>query len=108
MRDPRSWPGCTSTCGASIGLSIPVTDLGAGESTTVTVYTTYGATSPLGVICEPCLWDCGDSDSVVGIVDFLALLAQWGQVGTSCDFDGVGVGINDFLDLLGNWGPCIP
>jgi hypothetical protein len=103
-------PGCTSTCDASIGLSIPVTALGPGESTTVIVYTTFGAASPLDSICDPapCVWDCGDFDGVVDIVDFLALLAQWSQVGTSCDFDGVGVGINDFLDLLGNWGPCIP
>jgi len=52
-------------------------------------------------------WDCaGDNNDNVGIVDFLALLAQWGQVGASCDFDGDGVGITDFLTLLANWGPC--
>ena len=53
-----------------------------------------------------CPWDCGNGDGEVGIVDFLALLAQWGQVGTACDFDGGGVGIVDFLKLLANWGPC--
>ena len=42
----------------------------------------------------------------MGIVDFLALLAQWGQIDSSCDIDGGGVGITDFLDLLANWGPC--
>ncbi len=52
-----------------------------------------------------CPWDCGDTDGTVGIVDFLAVLAQWGGPGT-CDFDGGGVGINDFLALLANWGPC--
>ncbi len=53
-----------------------------------------------------CPWDCGgDNDNNVGIVDFLALLAQWGGPG-SCDFDGGGVGINDFLELLANWGAC--
>ncbi len=52
-----------------------------------------------------CPWDCGDNDGIVGIVDFLAVLAQWGSPG-SCDFDGGGVGINDFLELLANWGPC--
>ncbi len=59
-------------------------------------------------IAPPCPWDCdgGEStDGTVGIVDFLALLAQWGSPG-SCDFDGGGVGITDFLALLGNWGPC--
>ncbi len=54
--------------------------------------------------CE-CPWDCGDNDGTVGIVDFLALLAQWGGPG-SCDIDGGGVGITDFLELLANWGPC--
>ena len=53
-----------------------------------------------------CPQDCGDMDGNVGINDFLTLLAQWGEVGSSCDIDGGGVGINDFLDLLANWGPC--
>jgi hypothetical protein len=53
-----------------------------------------------------CPWDCGDQDGTVGIVDFLAILAQWGGPG-SCDFDFDGaVGILDFLQLLGNWGAC--
>ena len=53
-----------------------------------------------------CPWDCGgDDNSIVGIVDFLTLLSQWGGPG-SCDFDGGGVGIVDFLDLLAHWGPC--
>ena len=52
-----------------------------------------------------CPWDCADTDGNMGIVDFLASLAQWGGPG-SCDFDGGGVGINDFLELLANWGPC--
>ena len=60
---------------------------------------------------EECPWDCDGSidrsnDGSVGIIDFLTLLAQWGMVGTSCDFDGGGVGIVDFLELLGHWGPC--
>ena len=53
----------------------------------------------------PCLWDCGNGDLTVDIVDFLTLLFQWGGPGT-CDFDGGGVGITDFLTLLGAWGPC--
>jgi hypothetical protein len=55
-----------------------------------------------------CPWDCGDGDFVVGILDFLAMLAQWGQPGVPCDFDGGGVGVTDFLKLLGQWGPCFP
>jgi len=52
-----------------------------------------------------CPWDCGAADGNVGIVDFLALLAQWGGPGM-CDFDGGGVAITDFLTLLEQWGPC--
>ena len=56
----------------------------------------------------PCPWDCADGDGTVGIVDFLALLAQWGQIGASCDFGlgAPGVGIDEFLAVLANWGPC--
>jgi hypothetical protein len=52
-----------------------------------------------------CPWDCGDHDGSVGVVDFLAVLAQWGGPGP-CDFDGGGVGVTDFLTLLAQWGPC--
>jgi T5SS/PEP-CTERM-associated repeat protein len=56
---------------------------------------------------DPCKWDCGaPADEQVGVVDFLALLAQWAAVGESCDFDGGGVGVTDFLELLAHWGPC--
>jgi hypothetical protein len=59
------------------------------------------------VDCASCPWDCdGSNDGAVGVTDFLALLAEWGQVGTACDFDGAGVGITDFLKLLASWGPC--
>ncbi len=47
-----------------------------------------------------------DGDGVVGIVDFLALLAVWGPCPAPCiaDLDGDGiVGIVDFLGLLANW-----
>jgi hypothetical protein len=54
-----------------------------------------------------CPWDCAvPHDKMVSVVDFLALLAQWGQVGAPCDFDGGGVGVTDFLKMLAMWGPC--
>jgi predicted outer membrane repeat protein len=50
-----------------------------------------------------------DGDGIVGMVDFLALLATWGSCSDcgNCpaDFDGdCSVGITDLLILLGNWG----
>ena len=60
--------------------------------------------------------DCGagtpgdlDGDGVVGILDFLALLADWGSCGDCgdcpADLDNdCSVGIVDVLTLLGNWG----
>jgi len=71
--------------------------------------TAGGGTGTLTISCpvvNPCPWDCAaPDDGVVGINDFLQLLADWGAAG-DCDFDGGGVGINDFLELLANWGPC--
>jgi glucose/arabinose dehydrogenase len=51
-----------------------------------------------------------DCDGMVGITDFLILLAEWGpcDVPSACpaDLDGDGdVGVTDFLILLANWGP---
>ncbi len=46
-----------------------------------------------------------DGDGVVGILDFLALLAGWGSPSGDVDGDGT-TGILDFLALLGAWGPC--
>lgn len=59
----------------------------------------------------PCVGGCPadlDGDGVVGIVDFLDLLAQWGtNPGGPPDLNGDGdVGMPDFLALLANWGPC--
>ena len=51
-----------------------------------------------------------DGDGIVGITDFLALLAAWGPCPQPCppscsaDFDSdCTVGITDFLTLLSNW-----
>ncbi len=51
-----------------------------------------------------------DGDGLVGITDFLALLAVWGPCSDPCppsclaDLDGdCNVGISDFLTLLANW-----
>ena len=55
---------------------------------------------------DTCPWDCsGDFNGIVNVLEFLALLAQWGTPGY-CDFDGEGVSITDFLLMLAHWGPC--
>jgi hypothetical protein len=59
-----------------------------------------------------CAADCLQTpDGEVSVLDFLAMLARWGDVpvGGPCDidFDGV-IGIADFLTLLDSWGPCPP
>jgi hypothetical protein len=43
---------------------------------------------------------------MIDVVDFLALLAQWGQTGTACDVNGGGVDVTDFLEIVANWGAC--
>jgi hypothetical protein len=82
---------------ATVGLFRP--------STTMEVFVeTLG---PSDDTVEPCPWDCADpADGVVDVVDFLALLAEWGQVGSACDSNGGGVDVTDFLDMIANWGPC--
>jgi hypothetical protein len=70
----------------------PIVDMGAYEFQGTTL---------------PCPWDCAlPGNGQVEVSDFLALLAQWGSAGSSCDFDGGGVGVTDFLALLAAWGPC--
>jgi hypothetical protein len=58
--------------------------------------------------CE-CPCDCALSpDGVVNVVDFLALLADWGGTGPcDCADGGDGtVNVVDFLAMLGAWGSC--
>ena len=60
-------------------------------------------------ISTHCLTDV-DGDDIVGIGDFLLVLAQWGPCPPDCfaDVDGDGeVGILDLLLVLADWGPCL-
>jgi hypothetical protein len=78
-------------------------DAKTGGSVTVLISTTEPSEQ------LPCPEDCdGSGDAMVDILDFLAALAQWGEVGGSCDMGlgDPGVGINEFLAILGAWGPC--
>ena len=49
-----------------------------------------------------------DGDGMVGINDFLALLAAWGpNPGHPADFDGNGiVDAADLAELIASWSPC--
>lgn len=49
-----------------------------------------------------------DADNLVGVTDFLLVLADWGPcIGCPADSNGDDlVGIVDFLAVLANWGPC--
>jgi hypothetical protein len=63
-----------------------------------------------GIGVALCPSDCRQPpDGAVGVVDFLALLARWGDAagGGPCDvdFDGV-VGPADFLWQIDDWGAC--
>jgi hypothetical protein len=55
---------------------------------------------------DPCPSDV-NGDGTVNIQDFLALLAEWDQVGGPADIneDGI-VDVQDFLQMLAEWGPC--
>jgi len=53
-----------------------------------------------------CTGDCGETDGVVDVLDFLAVLTQWGMTGTSCDFLANGVDTGDLLTVLASWGVC--
>jgi len=59
-----------------------------------------------GIAFEANLGDI-DGDEIVGINDFLDLLAAWGACADACCLEDLNadtfVGINDFLLLLGNW-----
>ncbi|MHC4126688.1 MAG: C25 family cysteine peptidase [Planctomycetota bacterium] len=46
-----------------------------------------------------------NGDDVVGVGDFLLLLAAWGTPDGDIDGDG-DTGVTDFLQLLSQWGPC--
>jgi hypothetical protein len=66
-----------------------------------------GASFTVQSSADPCPWDCqGTHNGEVDIPDFLAILSQWGQRETCCDFDGGGVSVTDFLAFLANFGPC--
>ena len=79
----------------------PDTGCGPGATVDVGAHEFQG-----GIAVEAILGDI-DGDEIVGIIDFLALLAAWGPCAEECclaDLDSnTFVGIADFLLLLSNW-----
>jgi hypothetical protein len=61
-----------------------------------------GLTNPCAASCPQDL----DGSGTVGSADLAALISQWGQLGTSADFNGDGVGADDLATLISAWGPC--
>ncbi|MHC4217869.1 MAG: DUF7901 domain-containing protein [Planctomycetota bacterium] len=105
------WPGTNNlgesapsyirsgTCGAPNYLTMAT--IGAGHSQLLQEIHVNTASA--------CPSDCqGTPNGFVDVPDFLAILSQWSQVGTSCDLGlgDPGVGINEFLQFLSNFGPC--
>ena len=81
---------------------------GADDMITANTDGMGGSVTTLLNVIEPvtCLGDCAGDDGVVSILDFLAVLGEWGQVGSPCDIGGDGVGIDEFLLVIGAWGGC--
>ena len=94
--------------GSSVAVSGDVVLVGArGLSSPGAAYSYDGLANGIPDECqELCPWDLDGGG--VGITDFLALLALWGQnPGGPPDFDGdQNVGFTDFLELLAHWGEC--
>ncbi|MHC4217316.1 MAG: FG-GAP repeat domain-containing protein [Planctomycetota bacterium] len=68
----------------------------------------YGGRYLATAACEPTCPQDIDGDGIVGTVEFLRMLAAWGQSpGGPPDFDGDGiVGMGDFIALIAAWGDC--
>jgi hypothetical protein len=65
----------------------------------------FGIDSNLHFVEDPPKLGDLDGDAVVGILDFLIMIGDWGETDSPADLDGNGtVGIEDFLILLENWG----
>ncbi len=89
-----------------VGLSV----LGFGQDADGEIYLLANATgTPFGTtgVVLRLSTKLGDAnaDGMTGIIDFLQVLADWGDSDSPADFDGDGtVGIGDFLLVLANWG----
>ena len=74
---------------------------------TATIDGTVDNPGDIIIIDEPCQGD-SDGDGVIGVLDLLAVLDEWGCTrNCSADFDGNGtVDVIDLLTLIQYWGAC--
>jgi hypothetical protein len=109
------WPG-TNSLGVTESSYIRAPSPGCGAVNYLAMTVVAGNALDSQLVQEvhvklACPCDCADGgDRVVNVVDFLALIGEWGGSG-ACDCadggDGV-VNVVDFLALIGVWGPCDP
>jgi len=87
--------------------AVPNVNVGGPALGPCGVLVVCGTGSNVRAYRTPCDADL-DGDCVVGVLDFLELLAAWGpNPGHPADLDGNGVvDTIDFLALLAAWGPC--
>jgi hypothetical protein len=74
-----------------------------------TIDEAYNVLLYISNIQKPDTADCPqdlDGNGEVDASDLADLIGQWGQMGTSADFNGDGVGADDLAALIGAWGPC--
>ena len=91
----------------SFGVSVAISGATAIVGAYLHADNEFGSGAAYLFDASSCPWDL-DGNTVVGVSDFLSLLASWGPCkDCPADFDGNGaVGVSDFLALLANWGPC--
>jgi hypothetical protein len=89
------------------GNSVAICDLDGDSDLDLAV--ANGGSNHVSVLLNKCTCR-GDvaRDRVVGIIDFLSVLAAWGSCpGCPEDIDGDGaVGLPDFMAVRDAWGPC--
>ena len=91
---------------AQLRVRFLASDLGAGS----VVEAGVDGVEVFTYVCDDAVFGDLDDDGIVGINDFLILLAEWGPCDQPCppscpaDLDeDCTVGINDFLLVLANW-----
>jgi hypothetical protein len=99
--------GGGTSAGGSFVLSGTIGQPDAGAFMTAGAFDLAGGFwTAFGEITSPCPADI-NGDSVVDVLDLLAVLAVWGAGSGPADINGDGVvNVLDLLEVLAVWGPC--